>query len=345
MRRTIRTCLFLCVLTSASAGAAPAQPQKKNVTMRQQKHMGTYVAITVAAPESPGVLAAIEAAFAEVERLQNLLSEWRADSEISTVNRQAGVRPVKVGKELFRVVEMARDVSVKSGGAFDITFAALAGLWDYKAQKPRIPAEKEIKARVRLVDFRQVVLDGKSHSVMLRKEGMRMGLGGIAKGYVVDRVSSVLTKKGFPNHLVIAGGDLYASGTRQDRKWRIGVRNPRDRDLYAVIEVQNEGVATSGNYEKFFYIDGVRYHHILDPKTGWPARGTSSVTVVARSAALADAYATALFVLGPVKAIELAGKEGLEVFIFDEDYRTSATEGIKTRMQPLDGGPLPADGR
>ncbi|MFC1654596.1 FAD:protein FMN transferase [Myxococcota bacterium] len=309
-------------------------PAGGDVTVRQEQHMGTYVTITISAAESEGVLAAIEAGFAEVKRLENVLSEWRPDSQISAVNRHAGKNPVRVGREVFRVFEMALEVSKKSDGAFDVTFAALGGLWDYKAKNPRIPDKKEIGKRARLVDYRQLVLNEKNRSVMLKKAGMRTGLGGIAKGYVVDRVSAVLAEEGYPNHLVIAGGDLYASGTRGYRKWRIGIRDPKNRGLYAAVEVHNEGVATSGNYEKFFYKDGVRYHHILDPKTGWPARGTASVTVFAKSAAEADAWATALFVLGPEKALKTAAKEGLELFVFDEGYKTSSTPGMQKRIQP-----------
>lgn len=310
-------------------------PAGGDVTVRQEKHMGTYVTITISAAESKGVLAAIEAGFAEVKRLENVLSEWRPDSQISAVNRQAGKKAIKVGEEVFHVFEMAHEVSKKSGGAFDVTFAALGGLWDYKAKNPRIPDKKEIEKRARLVDYRQLVLNKKEQSVMLKKPGMRTGLGGIAKGYVVDRVSAVLAEEGYPNHLVIAGGDLYASGTRGYRKWRIGIRDPKNRGLYAAVEVHNEGVATSGSYEKFFYKDGVRYHHILDPKTGWPARGTASVTVFTKSAADADAWATALFVLGPEKALKTAAKEGLELFVFDEDYKTSSTPGMQKRIQPV----------
>jgi len=310
-------------------------PAAGDVTVRQEKHMGTYVTITVAGKESKEVLAAIDAGFAEVKRLENVLSEWRPESEISEVNRQAGKKAVKVGAELFHVFTMARQVSEKSGGAFDVTFAALGGLWDYKAKNPRVPDKREIEKRARLVDYRQLILNPADRSVMLKNPGMRTGLGGIAKGYVVDRVSAVLKQEGCPNHLVIAGGDLYAAGTRGDRKWRIGIRDPKNRGLYAAVEVENQGVATSGNYEKFFYQDGVRYHHILDPRTGWPARGTASVTVIAKTAAAADAWATALFVLGPEKALKLAVKEGLELFVFDEAYRTSSTPGMQKLLQPV----------
>jgi FAD:protein FMN transferase len=320
------TLIFMLIPFAVTAG---------EVTVREQKHMGTYVSITVALPESEKVLEAIDAGFAEVSRLASTLSEWRADSQISAVNQQAGKQAVKVGKELFDILEMAHTISQKSNGAFDITFGPLGGLWNYKAKNPTIPDKKEIAKRVGLVDYRLLVLDKKARTAMLKKKGMRTGLGGIAKGYIVDKVSNVLKQKGFPNHLIIAGGDLYASGTRGDRKWRIGIRHPKNRQLHSAVEIENEGVATSGNYEKFFYIDGVRYHHILDPKTGRPARGTASVTVIAKSAAHADAYATALFVQGPTPALELAAKEGLEVFIFDEEYKTCATDGMQARLKPV----------
>jgi len=303
------------------------------ITARQQDHMGTYVSITIAAPESDEVLAAVQAGYAEVERLEKLLSEWREDSRISEVNRQAGIKPVPVPPELYKLVKQAHDISVQSQGAFDVTHAAMAGLWNYKAKNPKVPGTQAIQERVKLVDYRKLELKPEDHSVMLKHKGMRIGLGGIAKGYVMDRVSRVLKEQGYPNHLVIAGGDLYASGTRGNRKWRIGIRDPKSRGLHAVVEVEDEGVATSGNYEKFFYQDGVRYHHILDPKTGRPARGTSSLTVIAKSAAEADAYATALFVLGGQKALDLAGKKGLEVFLFDESFKTAGTPGMLSRVK------------
>jgi thiamine biosynthesis lipoprotein len=297
--------------------------------------MGTHVTITVATPESPEVLFAISAGFSEIDRLEEVLSEWREDSELAKVNRRAGFEPIRVCSELFQVIQMAQDVSVASDGAFDISFAALNGLWKYNAENPRIPAKEEVHKRVRLVDYRNVALDEAGHSVMLNKRGMRIGLGGIAKGYVVDRVSAVLKEQGFSDHLVDAGGDLYASGKRGNRNWRVGIRNPRGRGLYAVVELQDEGMATSGNYEKYFFKDGVRYHHVLDPKTGFPARGTTSVTVIAGSAAEADAYATASFVLGKGKALTMAEREGLEVFVIDEDFNAYATPLMSIRIKPI----------
>jgi thiamine biosynthesis lipoprotein len=312
-----------------------AGPGDNGVTVRTQEHMGTYVTITVATPESPEVLRAIDAGFSEVDRLEVVLSEWREDSEIAKVNHRAGFEPARICPELFQVIQMAHEVSVASEGAFDVSFAALNGLWKYNAKNPRIPTKEEVQKRLRFVDYRNVLLDATGHSILLKKEGMRIGVGGIAKGYVVDRVSAVLKERGFSNHLVDAGGDLYASGKRGDRGWRIGVRDPKGRGLYAVVSLQDEGMATSGNYEKYFIKGGVRYHHLLDPKTGFPARGTTSVTVIAESAAEADAYATASFVMGKEKALAMAYKKGLEVFIIDADFNTYATHLMSIRIQPI----------
>ncbi|MBW2700050.1 MAG: FAD:protein FMN transferase [Deltaproteobacteria bacterium] len=321
---------FLGILLALPAWAA------ETVTSRQEKHMGTYVTITVAAPESPEVLASIAAGFAEVNRLEDLLSEWRADSQISKVNRAAGQEAVVVDPELFKVAKMAHEVSAKTHGAFDVTFAALSGLWDFKAKKPVLPEDENIAKAIKLVNWRGLGLDAKSHSLHLAQPGMRCGLGAIAKGYVVDRVSAILKARGQANHLVIAGGDLYAAGRKGGKPWRIGIQHPAGRGLYAAMDVVNQGVATSGNYEKFFILEGKRYHHILDPRTGRPARGASSATVLAKTAAEADAYATGLFVLGPEEGKKLAESiPGLDVLFFREDYSTTATDGITSRLQPV----------
>ncbi len=311
------------------------------VTVRHEQHMATRVSISVARPESPAVLAAIAAAFAEVARIERQLSKWRADSQIAEINRRAGKGPVAVGPELFRMAELARDISAASGGAFDVTFAALDGLWDFDARAPRLPDEDAVAARVARIDYRKLVLDAKQRTLRLAEAGMRMGLGGIAKGYAVDRASRVLRRAGFGDHLVVAGGDLYAAGRRGDRPWRIGVRHPRDRSIHAVLEAADQGVATSGNYERFFSIGDKRYHHLIDPRTGWPARGVSSVTVVAPDATRADGYATALFVLGVDDGLELAEQQGLEVLYFDADFATHRSQGL--RLEAVDAAPTPTE--
>jgi len=327
---------FVLMLAGQGCKKPPLAPSDE-VTIRRQDHMATYVAVSVAAPESPKVLEAIGAAFAEIDRLEALLSEWEPKSEISRVNNNAGIKAIPVGKELYSVIESAMGVSEASHGAFDITFQALHGLWDFHSLSPKIPDPAAVKARVKLVDYRQVHLNATDHSVMLANEGMKMGLGGIAKGYAVDAASRILQERGFHNHLVVAGGDLYASGRKKSRLWKIGVRSPKHPGMYATLEVQDEGVATSGNYERFFIKDGVRYHHILDPKTGMPARGLASVTVDAKNAMLADAYATAIFVLGKKQGLELARSDSsVETLVFDDQsYAATATKQLDARLEVL----------
>lgn len=306
--------------------------------------MATYVTISVAAPETPEVLAAIDAAFAEIARLEALLSEWQPESEISAVNQAAGQRAVTVGRELFDVIQSAQAVAGATGGAFDTTFAAFSGLWDFKSPEPSVPGRDDREARAGLVDFRRVELDEGTRSVRLTKPGMKIGLGGIAKGFAVDGASRVLANKGYVNHLIVAGGDLYASGRKQSGKWNVGVRSPDGKGLYATLEMEDEAVATSGNYERYFIKDGVRYHHILDPKTGLPARGSSSSTVLSKSTMLADAYATATFVLGPRKAVQLAERLGdIEVLIFDDEaYRPHVTASLDRRLVLVQEGAVGA---
>jgi len=341
MRLLRSTLLVLTALAcKPSEPPVPIIPPSDEVTTRSQDHMSTYVTISIAAPESKPVLDAIDAAFGEIRQLQDVLSEWRDKSEISKVNASAGKGPVTVSQELFDVIQLARDVSVASNGAFDITFASLHGLWDFRSFRPQVPDPAELAERVKLIDYTKVALNPENRTVALGIEGIRMGLGGIAKGTIVDRASATLKARGYVNHLIVAGGDLYASGRKASRPWNIGVRAPKGRGLYATIEVENEGMATSGNYERYFIKDGVRYHHILSPETGMPARGVSSVTVMAPSAGLADAFSTAVFVSGIDKGIALANlRPDLEALVFDDvEFAPTATLGMKTRLENVGAG-------
>jgi thiamine biosynthesis lipoprotein len=319
---------------AAHAGEPEVAPAEAPVVTRTQQMMSTNVIITVAAPESIQVLQAIEAGFGEVARLTHLLSEWLPDSEVSRVNQQAGIAPVPVSEELFHVVEKSIEVGRESEGTFDITWAALAGLWDFKAAKPRVPTPEELRPRLALIDYRKVALDHARHSIYLQKAGMRMGLGGIAKGYIVDRVSGVLLQRGFANHVVVAGGEVFAAGRRGGKKWTVGILHPRDQQVFAELEIENEAVTTSGNYERYFVLEGVRYHHILDPRTGMPSRGMASATILAKSAFEADSYDTACVLLGEKKALALARRRGFEVLLFDDAYHATSTPGLRARLGP-----------
>ena len=311
------------------------------VVVRQQQHMSTTVTITVAAPETMEVLQAIEAAFAEVARLAGMLSEFIPNSEVSAINQQAGIGPVQVDKELLDVVQKSLEVSVDSEGTFDITWAALSDLWDFRSPNPRVPSQDEIKPRLALIDYRQVIIDDVKHTIMLKKPGMRIGLGGIAKGYVVDRAGLVLKQRGYPNYVVVAGGEVFASGRKGAQPWTVGILDPRDRSVYAEIEIEDEAVTTSGIYERSFIVDGVRYHHIIDPRTGMPSRGISSATILAKSALEADAYDTACVLLGKDKALRLARKKGFELLLFDDNNQTYGTSEILARIIRGPAAPSP----
>ncbi len=295
--------------------------------------MTTEVSITVAAPASARLTQALDATEAEMRRLSTSLSEWVADSEVGQLNARSGGDWQQASPDLWTVVTAAHEVSLATAGSFDITWAALHGLWDFHATEPRVPDPATIKARLPLIGFYNLQQDPEQQRLRLAKPGMKIGLGGIAKGYAVDRASAVLRARGFTNHLVVAGGDLYAAGSRAGEPWRVGVRAPNGRHLLATLDVHDEGVATSGSYERFFVIQGVRYHHILDPRTGYPAPGTSAVTVVAKSAMLADAYATGLFILGAERGLAVAGRHGLEaLFLPDPNPSPTMTPGLHNRL-------------
>lgn len=327
-----QTAIVLLVALGVAAGPARGDPTQ---VVRRQEHMATWVTVTVAVPETSQVRHAIDEAFAEIARLETVLSEWKPGTDIARINAQAGGKPARVGPDVFHVLRAAHRVSVDSGGAFDVTVGSLWGAWDFRWQTPRIPSAQELAERVARVDYRLVELDSDAQTVRLARKGMKLALGGIAKGYAIDRASAVLRGRGYPNHLIEAGGDVYASGRRGVLKWRVGIRDPRGDFLYGTIEVEDEAIATSGNYERFFIKDGTRYHHLLDPKSGRPARGLASATVRAPRCVLADAYATAVFVAGPRAGLALMqGREDLAAMVMrGGTYEVLGAGGLMARVQ------------
>jgi thiamine biosynthesis lipoprotein len=277
---------------------------------------------------------------AEAGRVEHMMSEWKPGSALSKVNARAGVEAVEVPPELFGVLGRAMDVSVASGGAFDPSWAALWDLWRFD-RPPRVPSRDEVAARLPLVDYRGIVLDPVARSVFLRRKGMLLGLGGIAKGYSLDRGTALLRERGFHNFILDGGGQVYASGTRGARPWRVGIQDPRDQtSWFAVLELRNASLSTSGDYEHFFLVDGVRYHHILDLRTGFPARGCRSVTVIASDGMTADALSTAAFVLGPKSGLRLLRRfAGVEGVVVDDQNRVHVSEGLRDKV--LVGPPTP----
>ncbi len=265
--------------------------------------------------------------FTHVEATAN---EWKEEATLAGVNRAAGLAPVELAPELMGLVQRGLQIGAMTNGAFDITWAAMWGTWDFVTPKPP-PSLSVLQEKVSLVDYRLVEIDAATSTVLLPKEGMKLGLGGIAKGYALDLSVAKLRAEGVRDFTISAGGQVYASGMKGDRKWRIGVRDPRGEwdDFFGIVELSDQSVSTSGDYERFFEHEGVRYHHILDPKTGQPARGLRSVTIISTDATLGDALSTAIMVMGREKGIELISSiDGVEAVVVDDKGQVFKTSGV-----------------
>ncbi len=296
---------FLLFWLSVMAAMAQAQDGRDPVCRESRIVMGTAVEITIAQVDPQKAPAAMQAAFREIERIDLLMSHYREDSDVSRITRNAGERETPVSSETLEVIQRALYFSQISAGAFDITIGPVFRLWNFREAKT--PGENLLRENLKKVDYRQIKVDPGKSTVFLRNRGMQLDLGAIAKGYAADRASGVLRERGIENFLVNAGGDLKASGVKEKGiPWTIGIQHPRiPSQGIARLHPREAAVATSGDYEKFFMKDGERYHHILVPSTGMPARECQSVTIVAPSAMDADALATAIFVLGPQKGFAL----------------------------------------
>jgi thiamine biosynthesis lipoprotein len=330
------------------AGAAPAaaKPSEEVVHKRSRSMMGTVIAITVIGGAEAKVVPAMDDALDEMQRLEQVLSEWRPDSEISRINAAAGERAVPVGKDTIAVIEAGLDIARWSGGAFDLTWAALRGMYLFQPGQERIPALAEVRARLPLIDYRKVRVDERAGTVMLMKKGMALGTGGIAKGYALDRAGAVLSAAGIENFMIFGGGQIQVSGTRSGRPWRVGIQHPRKDDYFAFVEATSGSIATAGDYEHSFVKDGKRWHHIIDTRTGLPVEHTAAVTVVADSGLAADAVDTAIFVMGAERALQILDKAPFraDALIVDEDLRLHVSPGMVKRLMmraQLQDGKLP----
>ncbi|MFT5292135.1 MAG: thiamine biosynthesis lipoprotein [Planctomycetota bacterium] len=291
--------------------------------------MGTDLLLEACGPDPEALDKALDAAEKEIRRVEDLMTDWRP-SPLTVLNDHAGQGPVPVVAELLDLIERGLAVGKLTGGAFDITYAGAGRLWDFKADPPVLPTEEQVKAALKNVGYGRVTVDRAAGTIELPAD-MRIGLGGIAKGYGVDRAMAVLLEHGIKHALVSAGGDMKVLGRKLGEPWRIAVKHPRDDErALAVLPVTNTCVMTSGDYERFFEVDGRRYHHILDPRTGYPATGCASGTIMAQDAAFADAMATALCVLGPAEGIALINRlprvEGIAVGL---DGNVLMSEGLQ----------------
>lgn len=296
------------VLALLTAACAPAPPQATLVE-ETRVAMGSSLRIAVWTSQREVATAALARAFDEVARLESLLTVWRAPSDVSRLNAAAGSGvPIEVSADTTSVLGTALEAGRATGGTFDVTFGALSDLWRFDHdQDNTVPSAEAIAARLPLIDYTRVHVDEAGHRAWIDTPGVRVHLGGIGKGYAVDRVAALLRGAGFSDFLIQGGGDLYAAGHPGARAWRVGIQDPRGTpdDLFATIEVEDETVSTSGDYERFFEHNGVRYHHLIDPDTGWPATSLRSVTIVAPKAVDADWLSTGVFIMGPERGLAL----------------------------------------
>ncbi len=295
---------------------------------REAALMGTRVRVGLYHDDPATAQTAIDAALAEIDRIEQLMSTYIETSEISVANRDAAAGPVVVGAELFELIERSLQFSRLSGGAFDITYDSVGQHYDFRER--RRPDDATIEAGVVLIDYRLVTLDEARRTVSFARPGVRMNLGGIAKGYAVERAVATIATHGIDTALVSAGGDTRLLGSRLGQPWVVGIQNPRDSAQLAVrLPLENEAVSTSGDYERFFEEDGQRYHHIVSPESGRPVSGVRSATVIGPDGVTTDALSTAVFVLGPDEGLALIDSlPEYEAVVIDDRQRLRFSAGL-----------------
>ncbi len=322
----------------AAMGLLAWGPPAVGETVRDvRKKMGSRFEITVVGDDREAAQGAIERAYGEIDRIEALISSWRESSVTSEINRQAGDRPVTVPRELFDLVRRALKVSELTDGAFDITFDSVGRLWDFKAGASGVPAEEDVQRALADTGYRHVVLDDAAGTVFLARPGTRIGFGALGKGYAANRAVRELKEAGAQHGIVNAGGDLFAFGRRDGGgPWTIGVADPLRRDqVFAHLTLADTAAVTSGDYESFLEIGGKRYAHILDPRTGYPVDLLKSVTVICPDAELADALATAVFVLGASEGLRLVDRlRGIEALIVDAAGTLHFSKNLTSLIDP-----------
>jgi FAD:protein FMN transferase len=291
----------------AAALVAFVSPVHAEWRSREDAIMGTRIYVEVWTDDAAKGDAAIDAVMAEMNRIDALMSHYKPESQLSQINARAVQEPVQVDPELFDLIKLSTHFSEITEGAFDITYASVGHLYDYPHHVH--PTENQIKAALPGVNWRNMLLDPVKHTVRFEHEGMRIDLGGIGKGYAVDRGIAILQGRGIQHALVSAGGDSRIIGDRMGRPWMIGIRNPDDKQKVVTrIPIVNSAMSTSGDYERYFDEGGIRYHHIIDPRTGHSASKVRSATILGPTATETDGMSKTAFVLGPEKALEIINR-------------------------------------
>jgi FAD:protein FMN transferase len=317
-------------------GCAEIRPSSPLVNAkRAQMHMGTLVTVTSVTFDKRVGDRAVQAAFDEIKRLEQLLSTWRPDSELSRVNAEAGRQPVRVSQETLELVARSLEMAQLTHGGFNIALGPAVEAWSATEQQ-RIPGDEELERLKPLVDWTSIHINKEAGTIYLPRKGMRIDVGGIGKGYAADRAVEKMKQAGATGGVVALSGDIKTFGVLPDRHgFPIGIQHPRQEGaLIAMINLKDEAISTAGDYERFFEREGVRYHHILDPKTLRSARACQSVTVIAKEGVVADGLDTGIFVLGPEEGMALVERlPDVEAIIVDKEGKMTVSSGLRHRLR------------
>lgn len=312
--------------------AAMRTTAQKATERRTLKLMGSRFDITIVGPDPASANTYIDEAIAEIQRLEAVISSWSPQSQTSQVNANAGIAPVQVDPELFDLIQRCKYFSKLTNGAYDISYASIDKVWHFDGTMTGKPTPEAIAKSVAKIGYEKIILDPENHTVFLRDKGMKIGFGSIGKGFAADQVRRLMIAKGVEGGIINASGDLTTWGKQPNGKdWMVGITNPLSQDkVFSWFPVVDAAVATSGNYEKFVEFDGVKYSHIIDPRTGYPATGLTSVTIFAKSAELCDALATSVFVMGRENGMDLIDQmNGVECIIIDDRNEVYTSEHIQ----------------
>jgi len=304
-----------------------------SIFKRTCKLMGNRFELSVVSDNEQWANERIDAGVAEIQRIERLLTTFADDSETNMVNANAGIAPVPVSRETFDLIARSKRISDLTQGAFDITYGSIdKRLWNFDQQMTALPDKETARQMVRLINYRNVILDEQDCTVFLKEKGMRIGFGGIGKGYAAERAKQVMIAQGVENGVVNASGDLTTWGLQPDgRQWTIAITNPNDKaHVFSYMNISNMAVATSGNYEKYVVIGGKKYSHTINPRTGLPVTGIKSVTIITTNAEIADAMATPVTIMGINAGLDMINQmKNIEAIIIDDNNKLYTSKNIR----------------
>ncbi|GAA4438530.1 FAD:protein FMN transferase [Pontibacter saemangeumensis] len=331
MLRRLMILLFLSLTWLVQVQAQRLPTKEPHAYKKVLLLMGTRFELAAVSRDEQKAWEAIEAGINETMRIEALISEWQPTSQTSEINRNAGIKPVVVDQELYDLISRSNRISAMTGGAFDISFASIDKVWRFDGSMKTLPAPEQVAASVAKINYKNIILNPEHHSVFLKELGMKIGFGAIGKGYAANRARDIMREMGIEGGVVNAAGDLVTWGRQADgSSWYVGIADPEEKDkVFSWLTADNTAVVTSGNYEKYAEIGGKRYSHIIDPRTGFPASGLKSVTIVCPNGELGDALATAVSVLGKDEGLYLINQlKGVECLLITDNNEVLTSESL-----------------